>query len=158
MADSFDPNDRRHRAQPMRGGFAINREMKSIGIVLMLWSVAACASMPSAPTGPVNAQLVLAPGQTEDVNGAGIRIRFQGVFGDSRCPADAVCIQGGDAIVRIDILPNSGGSATYDLHTGNMQPVHHGDLTIALEMLSPYPFSSGPIAPGDYRATIRVTR
>ena len=33
-----------------------------------------------------------------------------------------------------------------------------GDLTIALETLLPYPFSSQTIAPGDYRATLRVTR
>jgi hypothetical protein len=40
-----------------------------------------------------------------------------------------------------------------------MQPVVEGDLTIALETLTPYPFSSlPPIAPGDYRATLRVTR
>jgi hypothetical protein len=117
-----------------------------------------CASVPSAPTGPVNAEFVLAPGDVKDISGASVKIQFQGVFGDSRCPADALCIQGGDALVRIDVLPQDGASATYDLHTGNMQPVRHGDLTIALETLMPYPFSSGPIQTGDYRATLRVTR
>jgi hypothetical protein len=88
---------------------------------------------------------------------AGIRVRFVGVFGDSRCPADAFCIQGGDAVVRIDVLGVSGASSTYDLHTGDMQPIRHGELTIALENLSPYPFSSRQIAPGEYRATLRVS-
>jgi hypothetical protein len=120
--------------------------------------VGGCESTPSVPTGPVDAQLVLAPGQTSDVPAAGIRIRFERVTGDSRCPADAVCIQGGDAIVRIDVIPVSGAAASYDLHTGSMQPVRHGDLTIALVQLAPYPFSSGPVAPDDYRATLRVTR
>ena len=46
----------------------------------------------------------------------------------------------------------------YPLHTGDMKPVTHEDLTIALVELSPYPFSSRPIQPGDYRATLRVTR
>ena len=51
-------------------------------------------------------------------------------------------------------------SATIDLmlHTGDMKPVTHEDLAIALVELTPYPFSSRPIQPGDYRATLRVTR
>jgi hypothetical protein len=126
--------------------------------VLVLAGTIGCASAPTAPTGPLNTALVLAPGEVKEVSGAGIRIGFQGVFGDSRCPADAVCIQGGDALVRIDVLPQGSGASTYDLHTGNMQPVRHGDLTIALDTLMPYPFSSQTIAPGDYRATLRVTR
>ena len=122
-------------------------------------ALAACTSgSPSEPTGPVNVQLVLAPGQTSDVSGTGIQLRFVGVFGDSRCPADALCIQGGDAMVRVDVLPRSGASRTLELHTGNLQPVRSDDLTIALENLSPYPFSSRTIAPGEYRATLRITR
>ena len=78
--------------------------------------------------------------------------------GDSRCPGDATCITAGDAIVRVDVLPKSGSPRTIELHTGNMQPVRDGDLTIALENLSPYPFNTRPIQPGDYRATLRITR
>src|SRR5262249_18176741 len=113
--------------------------MRSLAPLVLLLTLSACASdSPTAPTGPVNVQLTLAPGQTTDVPGAAIRLRFVGVMGDSRCPADVLCIQGGDAIVRIDVLPSGGGQATYELHTGNMQPVHHADLTIALVDLSPY--------------------
>ena len=132
------------------------------GILLILvLFVAGCTSeRPGAPTGPLDVQLVVGAGETADVQGASIRIRFQGVMGDSRCPADAVCIQGGDALVRIDVLPtgSAGPSVTYDLHTGSERPVKHGDLTIALVQLIPYPFSSRPISPAEYRATLRITR
>src|SRR5436190_15929412 len=110
----------------------------------------ACDSRsPEAPAGPVNAQLVLAPGQTADVATAGIRLRFVAVVGDSRCPADAICIQGGDAIVRIDVVPPTGAQATYDLHTATLRPVQYNDLTIALVELAPYPFASRPFPPED---------
>ncbi len=33
-----------------------------------------------------------------------------------------------------------------------------GDLAVALVELVPYPFSSRQTQPGDYRATLRVTR
>jgi hypothetical protein len=36
--------------------------------------------------------------------------------------------------------------------------VQHDGVTIALVQLTPYPFSSRTIAPGDYRATLKVTR
>jgi len=126
---------------------------------LMALSVTACAAaVPSAPTGAVDTRVVLAPGEMADIAAAGIQIRFQGVTGDSRCPGDALCIQGGDAVVRIDVLEPGGAASAHDLHTGDMKPIYQRDLTIALEGLSPYPFISRPIAPGDYRATLRVTR
>jgi hypothetical protein len=103
-------------------------------------------------------QVIAAPGQTVEVESALMRLRFQGVVGDSRCPGDALCIQGGDALVRIDVQSQSLGQTIYDLHTGNMQPVHHAELTITLVQLTPYPFVSHPISPGDYRATFQITR
>jgi hypothetical protein len=127
-------------------------------VVVSAVAISSCsAGSATAPDDPLNVQVVLAPGEIADVAGASIQIRFQGVLGDSRCPAGALCIQGGDAIVRLEVL-SSGAVATYDLHTGNLAPARHGNLTITLVSLTPYPFSSGPISPGDYRATLRVTR
>jgi hypothetical protein len=67
-----------------------------------------------------------------------------------------MCVLGGDAVVQITLLQGL-GSAEYGLHTGDLRPVRHGDLTIALEQLQPYPFSAHPIAPDEYRATLRIT-
>lgn len=127
----------------------------AVGLAVL---ISACTSDTPATPGPVDVRVVLAPGQMAVVSEAGIILRFEAVLGDSRCPADALCIQGGDAIVHIVVLSSVGASSSYDLHTGDMKPVRHRDLTIALENLSPYPFSSRTIAPGDYRATLHVTR
>src|SRR5206468_798477 len=121
------------------------------------FGVMACTSNPSAP-GPIDARAVVAPGELVDIGPANATSRFQGVTTDSRCPSDVVCIQAGDAIVRIDVLMSGAPSSTYDLHVRDGQPVRHRDLTIAVENLSPYPISSRPIAPGEYRATLRVRR
>jgi hypothetical protein len=69
-----------------------------------------------------------------------------------------MCIQGGDAQVQIEVVPEGGGRQPHVLHTGDSRPVSYRDLTISLVALAPYPFSSHPIQPGDYRATLRVTR
>jgi hypothetical protein len=80
------------------------------------------------------------------------------VTGDSRCPADALCIQGGDALVHIVV--RSSQVSEYELHTGDAAraSVQHGALRIALIDLQPYPFSSRTIRPDEYRATLTASR
>ena len=118
-------------------------------------SLAAACDSPTSPS-PLDRQLVLAPGQRTNV-AAGVSVRFITVTADSRCPADAICVWAGDATVRIDVS-SGGDNAEQDLHTANKQPVSYRDLRIELVSLDPYPFHSRPIQPGDYRATLRITR
>ncbi len=127
-------------------------------MLFCLLAVTACSNNAPTSPSPVAREVILAPGQTAPITEASISVKFEGVSGDSRCPADAFCIQGGDALVQIQVMPSTGGSQPYVLHTGDMRPVTHADLTIALVQLTPYPFSSQPIDPSAYRATIRVTR
>lgn len=125
--------------------------------ILACCLVMACDDSPTGPTVALNSQFELAPGATAIVEEIGARVTFNGVSGDSRCPADAFCIQGGDAIVRITLTSNR-GSRGYELHTGDMRPVSHDGITVTLVQLQPYPFSSRTIRPEDYRATISVSR
>lgn len=131
--------------------------VRNVWVVLLFACAAASCTGTSGPTVPLDREFVLAPGESALVDGESIRIRFERVEGDSRCPADAFCIQGGDAIVRIAVA-SAWQERRYELHTGDLRPVRHDDLTIELIQLAPYPFSSQPIQPGDYRATLRVTR
>jgi hypothetical protein len=91
------------------------------------------------------------------VLGAGLALLFSGVSADSRCPADVVCIQLGEAVVQIRVR-DRGAWSDYELRTGAPQRgvVTHGSVRIELRQLQPYPFSSRPIAAGDYRATFAV--
>jgi hypothetical protein len=113
---------------------------------------------PLAPTVPLNQQFTLAPGQSASLQDTSLTVKFVGVSGDSRCPADALCILGGDATVHVRATTNT--SADYDLHTGDparAAAVHDG-VRIVLDQLQPYPFSSRTIDPGEYRATLTVSR
>jgi hypothetical protein len=115
-----------------------------------------CASSVLAPTTPFTRELTIAPGSTTNVVD-GVSVVFRGVSGDSRCPGDAICIQGGDALVQLRVTAE-GIQSDVDLHTGSLQPVTVRALTIELLELTPYPFVSRPIAPADYRARIRISR
>jgi hypothetical protein len=107
----------------------------------------------------LNQQFTLAPGEVARVDGADLRFEFVRVSGDSRCPADAICIQGGDAIVQIRA---TGGTSPMllGLHTGDSSQAGaaYESARITLVELQPYPFSSRTIAPDEYRATLTVTR
>ena len=115
-----------------------------------------CASATLAPTGPFNKEVTIALGKSAPVVD-GVSVRFLAVSGDSRCPADALCIQGGDAVVKLE-MTSANDTREVELHTGNMQPVTSGNLTVELLQLMPYPFSGRSIQPEEYRATIRVIR
>jgi len=136
--------------------------MRSFLMVLCLVAVTACdEGNPVGPTVGVNERFTLAPSELATVGDVGLVVQFVTVSGDSRCPADAICITGGDALVQIRVLNESGGNAaSYELHTGDTSraTVTHNQARISLVELQPYPFSSKTIAPGEYRATLIVSR
>jgi hypothetical protein len=132
--------------------------MRLATLLFCLLAATACDESPTGPTVSLDARFTLAPGETASITGRGVRLRFEGVTGDSRCPADALCIQGGDAVVKL-VATGDGGSLSLDLHTGDASraSVTYGSVKVTLVDLQPYPFSSRTIAPGDYRATLVVT-
>ncbi len=132
--------------------------MRLLVLCVCLLAVTGCSgSSPTHPTVPLNTEFALAPGESRIIEGELLIVRFTGVTGDSRCPADAFCIQGGSADVGITAVSDQ-SSRNYALKTGDMRPVQHDVFTISLVQVAPYPFSSRTIAPAEYRATFRVTR
>jgi hypothetical protein len=134
--------------------------VRAFVLLVCLLSVTTCdENSPVGPTVQLNERFTLVPGQTAFVDGAGLRVQFVQVTSDSRCPADAVCIQGGDAIVRVRVVDEANTSAVHELHTGDSSrgSVIAAGARITLIDLQPFPFSSRTTAPGDYRATMTVT-
>ena len=140
----------------------VGGEVRGRAVLLVFCLVAATAcdeNTPTGPTVPINQQFTLAPGDAAVIQDTGVRVQFLRVAGDSRCPADAICIQGGNAIVELRVFDD--GARDYELHTGDSSraTVTHRDLRITLRDVQPYPFASRPpTPPGDYRVTLEVTR
>ena len=125
---------------------------------LLLATTACDEKVPTGPSVPLNQQFTLSPGEVAAIQGTSLRVQFLRVSGDSRCPADAICIQGGDALAHIRAV--DGRSSEYQLHTGDESraAVTHAEFRIELVNLQPYPFSSRTIQPDEYRAMLRVSR
>ena len=134
--------------------------MRAATLLICLLFVTACdENSPTGPTVSLNQRFTLAPGEVAAVDKTDVRFEFVRVTGDSRCPADAICIQGGDALVQIRAT-GEGDSTLLGLHTGDSSQASaaYGSVRLRLVELQPYPFSSRTIAPGEYRATMTVTR
>ena len=128
-------------------------------LLLLICAVSlGCGANVTGPSTPLDEPFTLGVKEAMAISGTSLVIEFTGVTGDSRCPADAVCIQGGDAVVHVRVT--GGRASAYELHTGDdarAAAVHDG-YRIALVQLQPYPFSNHAIAPNDYRVTLTVGR
>jgi hypothetical protein len=133
--------------------------MRMLLLASCLLAATACSDKRAVgPSTPLNQQFTLPRGETISIDETSARLQFVEVTGDSRCPANAFCIQAGDAIVVVRVL-DAGAAADYALHTGDSAraAATHRQLRIELVQLAPYPFSGRPIEQDDYRATLKVT-
>lgn len=124
---------------------------------------AACSSSPNAPDGALHTEVTLRPGQATAVASTPLRVTFDRVANDSRCPANALCITSGDALVVLRVDVDGRGASEVRLRTvggttGENLAVDVAGYTLTLGGLQPYPMSSDPIPQGDYRVTLVVAR
>ena len=128
-------------------------------VALML--LASCATSPSAPRVVSLAErFTLAPGQTAEVEGTGLRVTFESVSADSRCPVDVTCVWEGDAVVMVSVQATGSARLQHELHTSGRYPTEAdaGDYRVRLVEVAPAPRSGASPAPGDYRVTLLVSR
>jgi hypothetical protein len=127
--------------------------------VALLVALAACDN-PAGPSVSEGEEFRLAAGEIAAVEGVALVVRFDVVASDSRCPADALCVTQGDAEAVFTVTEAGRGAASVTLHTqpGDAQRATFGDWTLTLTRLDPYPYSARPIAPRDYRVSLRADR
>lgn len=100
-------------------------------------------------------------GQQLKLEGVDLQIKFTGVPQDSRCPANVNCVWAGNAEVALDLFHDKCDTIiTLNTHraTGAGNEGKVGSFRIKLVKLDPYPHTEQKISPGDYTATLLVTR
>ena len=104
-------------------------------------------------------------GQPFDVKAAaavtvqGLRITFEGVSEDSRCPRGVQCVWAGDAAATFTLVKPPAAAEQRTLHTSGRfaQQADYDSFVVRLEDVKPYPKEGVEIAPQDYLATLVVT-
>lgn len=102
---------------------------------------------------------ILRVGQSAVVSGTSLHLRFEEVLEDSRCPSDVACVWAGNARVRLLVAEEQDELIPIHLNTGlDPSAVSTLGYEIRLEELQPAPTTTTTVPPGDYMATLRVTR
>lgn len=113
---------------------------------------------PTPPFANLGKEFTLSVGQMTGVQGLG-PVVFVGVKEDSRCPSDVTCIQAGRAVVvlRVGTVGNEVTLISGPASAGEATATVDG-YEIRLISVNPYPKSTTPIKPNEYRATLVVTQ
>jgi hypothetical protein len=132
----------------------MRRAWVRVGALSVLLS---CCSSPTVPSVEPYGEFLLEVGNAAQVSGTGLRVQFERVLSDSRCPEGALCIRAGDAEVAVTVTRQGRSKEVLSLRTvGADSRALLGDWALSLTKLEPYPESGRSIPPRDYRATFRV--
>ena len=90
----------------------------------------------------------------------GLRITFEGVTNDSRCPTGVQCMWAGDAAAAFTLEKPPAAAQQRTLHTNGRfeREITVDAFVVRLDDVKPYPKEGATIAPADYRSTLVVTR
>lgn len=110
----------------------------------------------------IGEEFTLKVGDELAIEGERLRVKFVGVEEDSRCPSDVTCVWAGNAKLLLEVVSGKKCPEKLRLNTHRSTQAAEegkfGSLSVKLVKLDPYPRSDQRIAPGDYRATLVVSR
>lgn len=115
-------------------------------------------------TAKFNEAFALKPGQTIGVQGSSMRVTFESVKQDSRCPTRAVCATSGTATIAVRLWhDDTSDLVTLDVGGKGVMTSFPVMRTVSMIVyaaaLSPYPqqeFASKEISPSDYEAMLLI--
>ena len=119
----------------------------------------AAALVAASAAVPVGESFTLAVGESAAIDGEDLRLTFDGVTRDNRCPRDVQCIVAGAATVVL--TAESGGEKrelTLDVPPGGSAAVGYDGLEITVAKVEPEAHSQRRIEPADYVVTLVVER
>ena len=138
--------------------FRVKRCIAALVLVSCSSIAVGCAAHPSQPSRPLGQPFDVKAGTSVALTD-GLKLTFDRVRTDSRCPLDAICIQAGEAIVVLTLSQSAAASAERELRTTPaFSEASYLSYVIKLVALAPYPRSTQQIRPEDYVATLTVER
>jgi hypothetical protein len=131
--------------------------MRAFCIVAVL-AACACSGSPTQPDRvPAGRPFELRVGDSA-LTTDNLRIRFDTVRSDSRCPMDALCVRAGEAVIGVTLSLAGEAAIGRELQTvPDKSQTTYTRFTITLSSLAPYPRSGHQILLHDYIATFVVT-
>jgi hypothetical protein len=119
---------------------------------------ATCGGSPTEPTTMSLGQpFDLRAGESAVVPG-GLRVRFDRVVSDSRCPIDAICIWPGEAVLALKLSRGAGAAVEREVRADSRSPeISHLEYRIKAIAVAPYPRLDRKTPLEEFVATFTVT-
>lgn len=118
----------------------------------------ACRPGPLGPSAPLGSPFRLGVGESVKIQSSELKLGFDEVLEDSRCPADVVCVWAGTARLRAWLRAPGEPRREIELKTFPRAPLPIDGYTVDVQALEPFPYSNVRIDPRRYVATLIVTR
>jgi hypothetical protein len=125
--------------------------------VVMALAMFGCSGSPTQPDRvPTGRPFDLPVGETA-LTTDDLRIKFETVRSDSRCPTDVNCVRAGEAVIALTVGKVGEVPVGRELDTTQAgSSTTFLNFTITLSSLQPYPRTDRQIPPGDYIGTFIV--
>jgi hypothetical protein len=138
------------------------RRLRLFTLLVCGFLFAACGGSPTAADGPafrLDQSFDLRAGETASLSSGDLTVTFESVPADSRCPVNVTCVWAGDATVQLRARSDAAAEGRPELHTNaGPQEAAYAGFRIVLQKLEPQPRDGTKLEPGDYVATLIVSR
>lgn len=129
-------------------------------VVTIALFLAACSAAAGEVTASLGEESMLKVGQGVAIQGQDLKVKFQEVVQDSRCPMDVICVWQGEASMLVEITYRESVHPvvlTQSGMAGELTTKEFNEYTLAFR-LEPYPDSARQIPAKDYRLVLAVTK
>jgi hypothetical protein len=135
----------------------MNQRFKHIFVILCFIWLSVASTAPAKAL--VDKEFSLGIGQSANIEGEKLVIKFKAVLEDSRCPVNVVCVWAGNGKVEFEILDIDGQNKTVTLNTEEEPRVTTlKGHNLKLISLNPPRIDGVSISPGDYSVKLLVER
>jgi hypothetical protein len=126
----------------------------------LAWTACSLAGPAQPQALELDKDFSLKPGEWMQSADASVKLGFEAVTADSRCPKNAQCMVAGEAIVKVWMQQGSAPRQTRELRSaaGDPQRTRVGDMEVRLLQVDPYPISGRTTPPQAYIATLTLRR
>lgn len=127
-------------------------------LAILLLAFVSIAAQPAEKVIVLDQDFKLKVGESAQAS-EGLKIEFDSVTEDSRCPKGVTCVWAGNAKVLLKVKKDGGKAANVELNTNiNPKTSRYLDYELRLKELKPYPESNATIKSSDYEVTLTVHR
>ena len=129
---------------------------RSVFFAVLLLTFASITAQPGESGIVLDQEFKLKIGESAKAS-EGLRIEFDSVTEDSRCPKGVTCVWAGNAKILLKVKRDAGKAADVELNTNiNPRTSRYLEYELSLKELKPYPESNATIKSSDYEVTLTV--